>query len=197
MIAQLFDHLRGLVDLGGPVVMILICMSIVALTIVLWKIVVFQTEGIGSGTRRGFVHAALRDIRPGSHAPAELRERLYARLDAGFGRVGCGLRMLDVTAQIAPLLGLFGTVLGMIDAFRTLQEAGSSADPSLLAGGIWVALMTTAAGLVVAMPASLLLNWFEGRLEAHRRMAVDAVEELLTPNAFEQRGRAVPNAQPA
>ena len=57
-----------------------------------------------------------------------------------------GFRLLDTIGQTAPLLGLFGTVLGMIDAFQALQEAGQAVDPSLLAGGIWVALLTTAAG---------------------------------------------------
>src|SRR5690606_10358075 len=83
-------------------------------------------------------------------------ERLHA-LQKGF-------RALDAVAQVAPLLGLFGTVLGMIEAFRQLQGAGSAVDPSLLAGGIWVALLTTAVGLAVAMPVSLVLTWFETRL---------------------------------
>ena len=56
-------------------------------------------------------------------------------------------------------MGLFGTVLGMIDAFRALQAAGDAVDPSVLAGGIWVALLTTAAGLGVAMPTSLALTF--------------------------------------
>lgn len=79
-----------------------------------------------------------------------------------------GLRALDAIAQLAPLLGLFGTVLGMIEAFRALQSAGTSVDPSLLAGGIWVALLTTAGGLAIAMPVSLALTWFESRLENER-----------------------------
>ena len=116
--------------------------------------------------------------------PEDVRHRLHARLESGFGAAASGLRLLDTIAQIAPLLGLFGTVLGMIDAFRTLQEAGNSADPSVLAGGIWVALMTTAAGLVVAIPASLAVSWFDSRLDAHRRAANEAVEAVLSPAVF-------------
>lgn len=54
---------------------------------------------------------------------------------------GIGLRALELIATIAPLLGLLGTVLGMIAAFQALQESGSRADPALLAGGIWEALI--------------------------------------------------------
>ena len=62
-------------------------------------------------------------------------------------------------------MGLFGTVLGMITAFKDLQSAGNAVDPSILAGGIWVALLTTAVGLAVAMPVSVILTWFETRVE--------------------------------
>lgn len=80
-----------------------------------------------------------------------------------------GLRALELIATIAPLLGLLGTVLGMISAFQVLQEAGNRADPSALAGGIWEALLTTAAGMAVAIPAGVALSWFESvsdRLQA-------------------------------
>ena len=89
-----------------------------------------------------------------------------------------GLRALDAIAQISPLLGLFGTVLGMIEAFQQLQQAGSSVDPSILAGGIWVALLTTAAGLAVAMPASLVLTWLETRID-NERVAIETLTSTL------------------
>jgi biopolymer transport protein ExbB len=74
---------------------------------------------------------------------------------------GSGLRALDLIATIAPLVGLLGTVLGMIEAFQALQDSGARADPSALAGGIWEALLTTAAGMAVAIPASMALSWFD------------------------------------
>jgi biopolymer transport protein ExbB len=66
--------------------------------------------------------------------------------------------VLELISTIAPLLGLLGTVLGMIAAFQALQESGSRADPAILAGGIWEALLTTAAGMAVAIPASITLD---------------------------------------
>ncbi|MBR9862213.1 MAG: MotA/TolQ/ExbB proton channel family protein [Rhodobacteraceae bacterium] len=71
-----------------------------------------------------------------------------------------GLRPLELIVTIAPLIGLFGTVLGMIEAFQGLETSGSQADPSVLAGSIWEALPTTAAGLAVAFPAAVALSWF-------------------------------------
>ena len=52
--------------------------------------------------------------------------------------------------------------LGMIEAFQALQDSGAQADPSALAGGIWEALLTTAAGMGIAIPASILLSWYDG-----------------------------------
>ncbi|MEJ8560494.1 MotA/TolQ/ExbB proton channel family protein [Yoonia sp. GPGPB17] len=179
MITPARDRILGLLELGGPVVALLLALSVIALTVAIWKAIIFMMEGVGRGADHGFVKTILMDMRtPGGHVDVA-RAEATAQLDAAFGEMSRGLRVLDLTAQLAPLLGLFGTVLGMIEAFQNLQEAGSTADPSLLAGGIWVALMTTAVGLCVAMPASVLLAWFDGRLLAHRLAANVALEERL------------------
>lgn len=188
MIALSIDRLTALVEIGGPVVAILLGLSVLSLATAVWKVLMFWFEGVGAKSNRGPVGATLENVRNArrQNAPlSDLRERSYARLETHFSKAASGLRFLDVVAQIAPLLGLFGTVLGMIAAFRTLQEAGGTADPAVLAGGIWVALVTTAAGLVVAMPASMALSWFDAKLEAHRIESIDALEEILSPNMFE------------
>lgn len=71
-----------------------------------------------------------------------------------------GLSWLGLIATIAPLLGLTGTVTGMIKAFMVIAE-GSSVNPSMLAGGIWEALITTAAGLLVAIPIHIGHHYLE------------------------------------
>ena len=109
-------------------------------------------------------------------------ERLLAEAETRFAKLERGLRFLDNVAQLAPLLGLFGTVLGMIEAFQSLQDAGAQVDPSILAGGIWVALLTTAVGLVVAMPAALILAWFEGRMHNERVTADRLLLTVLHPS---------------
>ncbi|MYM56226.1 MotA/TolQ/ExbB proton channel family protein [Thalassovita mangrovi] len=200
MIGQAVTAIAALVDLGGPVVAILLCASVLAVALSIYKLWTFQAEGVwrsaalqGLGgdalaAKRGFLaatlHACIR-ARDAGVAADDLRERAIPRLETGFGRLSAGLRLLDLIAQVAPLLGLFGTVLGMISAFRALQESGASADPTILAGGIWVALVTTAAGLVVAMPASMALSWFDSKIEAHRRIADELLEEVLNPGLLD------------
>lgn len=74
------------------------------------------------------------------------------------------LNGLSVIAQVAPLLGLLGTVTGMIAAFQRIQELQGQVDPSLLAGGIWEALVTTAVGMMVAIPALVAYLYFRNRV---------------------------------
>lgn len=75
------------------------------------------------------------------------------------------LKPLEVMAMMAPLLGLLGTVIGMIVAFQGMEQAGANVNPAVLSGGIWQALLTTAAGLVVAIPVAMTHQYFERRLE--------------------------------
>lgn len=84
----------------------------------------------------------------------------------------------------------------MIEAFQSLQDAGAQVDPSILAGGIWVALLTTAVGLVVAMPtAPLALSWFEGRMDGERVFAEKAILTVLSPS--DGTYETVPDSVPA
>ncbi len=85
-----------------------------------------------------------------------------------------GLEMLSTIARVAPLLGLLGTVLGMVEVFRTIS-AGRGADMLYLASGIWEALLTTVAGLSVAIPVVLAYAYLSSR--------VDMVEETLSRGA--------------
>ncbi|NJK92528.1 MAG: MotA/TolQ/ExbB proton channel family protein [Blastochloris sp.] len=85
-------------------------------------------------------------------------EALYAEET----KLGIWVNYLNVCAQIAPMLGLFGTVVGMIQAFN--QLAAGKAEPSDLASGIGVAMITTAGGLVVAIPTMCLYFFFRGQL---------------------------------
>ena len=75
---------------------------------------------------------------------------------------------IGIIASISPMLGLLGTVTGMIQVFSSLADeyaAGAHANPGMLAGGIWEALLTTAAGLCVAIPAYLLHRWLDSKLD--------------------------------
>src|SRR5205807_296516 len=89
------------------------------------------------------------------------------------------LRGLEMIANIAPLLGLLGTVSGMIAAFERLSAAGVRIDPGQLAGGIWVALLTTAAGLAVATPALAAHYLVDGGVERQRAAMKDMALRVL------------------
>jgi len=201
LLDTILARLQDIIDLGGPVIGLLLLLSIIAVATVIWKLWQFQALGVGRHGGIARARAALDAGRPAeaaeilagcrSHlAPvltvaiegaADTRARLVAMAEDRLGRVERGFRLLDSIAQVAPLLGLFGTVLGMIDAFRALQQAGDAVDPSVLAGGIWVALLTTAAGLAVAMPTTLALTWFESRAARERACADLALETAFHP----------------
>lgn len=79
-------------------------------------------------------------------------------------RLGKGLTWLATTAAGAPMIGFLGTVIGMVEAFYNLASAGSQANIDVLAGGIYEALVTTVAGLVVGLIAMFAYNWLTSRI---------------------------------
>ncbi|MEZ5911273.1 MAG: MotA/TolQ/ExbB proton channel family protein [Paracoccaceae bacterium] len=191
-LADAFAAMTDFLHKGGPAMWAIAALSVAALAIILWKIWRLARAGAWAGSR---TRAAVADWQKGDQAGAlarlqgvnSLRARsaraaMQARRNPEFDDAAAraetervargllaearsGLRPLELIAAIAPLLGLLGTVLGMIEAFQTLQQSGSRADPALLAGGIWEALLTTAAGMAVAIPVSMALAWFESVLD--------------------------------
>ena len=200
------EPLRDLLDAGGPVMLILAAMSVFALTIVLiklWQFARMRHDGAENienalsdwqaGRRREAVDRLARARSPlagvvrtamlGSlheNDPAALREEVERRSLGVLTALRSHLRGLEVIASLSPLLGLLGTVIGMIDAFRALEAAGNQVDPSVLSGGIWVALLTTAAGLSVAIPTVVALNWLERLLEGVTGRLEDQVTRVFT-----------------
>lgn len=193
---------------GGPVLWLLLGVSVLAVAIVLYKAFQFTGAGIllqaGPGSQR-FVSRALQAFRSGdpgkaeeevrtvSHPAARVIEHFLSRsssdedsLQTELKRIGSlelrelesWLRALASIGQLAPLLGLLGTVLGMIAAFIEFQ-ASVDVDPNLLAGGIWEALLTTAFGLAIAIPAMAAFYFFESRVDAARATMSDACTQFL------------------
>ncbi|MGJ8530068.1 MotA/TolQ/ExbB proton channel family protein [Maritalea sp.] len=186
----------GFLANGGPSIWAIAGLSVITVSLILWK--TYRLIVLGAWSGGGRVNRAVALWSQGQEIQAAqtlasrktiravlIRAAMEARLDdsldhaaaqAETGRVAreqlarakSGLRPLELIATIAPLLGLLGTVLGMIAAFQALQEAGSRADPADLAGGIWEALLTTAAGMAVAIPASMALTWFESIIDRLR-----------------------------
>jgi biopolymer transport protein ExbB len=89
---------------------------------------------------------------------------------------------LDTVAQVATMLGLLGTVTGMVRVFQTIAELQTAANPSQLAGGIWEALLTTVFGLMIAIPSFMAYHYFRSRLlrwDSHLRTVVDDLQQVL------------------
>lgn len=109
------------------------------------------------------------------------------------GRLEKNLVWLASIANVAPLLGFFGTVAGMIKSFDALAEAGLS-NPGLVASGISEALITTAAGLFVAIPAQLAYNFFMSRINKFVRDIETSSNMLLETFGEMERGGIAPDA---
>lgn len=173
----------------------LIVLSAVALTVTLFKIAQFAMLGLG---RSREATAALGQWRAGQRDKAlaaaggkgvqlrVLQAVLAAQTQkpeaadwaeelgrqaalAELGAMSKWMRVLEAVVQAAPMLGLLGTVVGMIDAFGTLAQSTGGVDPALLAGGIWTALTTTAIGLAIALVFYFVAIWLEGRIDAERQ----------------------------
>lgn len=191
---------------GGPALWVIAALSVLTLALFFWKVIGFAQAGVWrkplaeawlgqwqAGTAPAFGEGrtplervtlvAMRALLTPEFSP-ETAERETTRVaKAELAELRRGLRPLELIAAIAPLVGLLGTVLGMIGAFQALQESGSGADPSVLAGGIWEALLTTAAGMAVAIPASALASWIEGQVEREQASMEDAATRVFTAAA--------------
>jgi biopolymer transport protein ExbB len=97
------------------------------------------------------------------------------------GRLYRKTEVLGLIGSIAPMLGLTGTVLGMITAFNTIASSGGMAKPDELAGGIGQALVTTLMGLIVAIPTMIAFSYFRNRIDSIVAEAGKRVEQIMMP----------------
>lgn len=191
--------------IGAPVHIALLICSIVALTITIAKVVQFSRLGIGrhevakravQAWRRDeradalkiverdrsalsdVVYAAMALLLEVPSAPKRAQQAAVLLATQTLEASGRHLRVLDAIVQAAPMLGLLGTVLGMIGAFGEVSRGGGATDPAALADGIWIALSTTAFGLTVAIPFYFLSSWFEGRVEQERAAMEIAIAQV-------------------
>lgn len=206
----MMTELRDFMQTGGPALWAIAALSVLTLAVILWK--AWDMARLGAWSR-GPSDAAIAAWQGGAGQGAlsplagrnglrarVLRRAIEARLDPAMPDPAAreettrvakgalmqarrGLRVLELIATIAPLIGLLGTVLGMIEAFQALQAAGNRADPAALAGGIWQALLTTAAGMAVAIPASMAHSWYDSICEAVQADLEDLATRVFTRGA--------------
>ncbi|WP_299321243.1 MotA/TolQ/ExbB proton channel family protein [Parasphingopyxis sp.] len=204
--------LARLFDAGGPIIVILAILAVLALGVTLVKFVQFWRIGVG---RAGFVADQVEAIKQNDIAGAiealEARSNPVARVMAAAARgranprmtnevvreetarvaeaqldaLERGLALLSLIATIAPLLGLLGTVLGMIEAFQEMETVGDRIEPAVLAGGIWEALLTTAAGLSVAIPAAVFFTWLQRTVDVEGQRMEDAATQIFTISLYD------------
>ncbi|MDR2337313.1 MAG: MotA/TolQ/ExbB proton channel family protein [Deltaproteobacteria bacterium] len=103
-------------------------------------------------------------------------ERVGANL---VGALNSWLRLLATIITLSPLLGLLGTVLGMIDVFRGIEIAGNQINPALLGGGIWKALLTTAFGLIIAIPYTVVYYYLDTEIEKCKALMKNNVTRII------------------
>ncbi|MFH1878493.1 MAG: MotA/TolQ/ExbB proton channel family protein [Candidatus Omnitrophota bacterium] len=181
---------------------ILIC-SIIALTIIFERTFHFRRAGIRTN---GLIEKVIKMVKEGELEKALeytekqrgavayilslcLRERSLPKKERDeiislggsreLRRLEKNVRTLGIIAHVTPLLGLLGTVTGMIRAFMKIQDLGGHVDASVLAGGIWEALITTAFGLAVAIPAMIAYHYFDERIDDISSRMKEAVQSIF------------------
>jgi biopolymer transport protein ExbB len=201
---------RDIWDGGGFMMWFLAAAFLVGMLVIIWKLVDLTSKG--ARTRRvlrevdglvaeGRINEAI-DVAERSKTPAgrilseglrrhtEGTERVVKAIEnAGMiemAKLERGLVVLATVSTVAPLLGFLGTVIGMIQAFQAIELAGE-VEATLVAGGIKVALITTASGLVIAIPVSIAHNYFVSRIdrlvidmEESAQRTIDALHEMET-----------------
>lgn len=184
------DKLRQFFKDGGIIMYPIVALFAIGLLIALWRFVWLMVRGFGGIANRrvlkalkagdidtarslaakthGEVGKVLRTVLSKNYAGREGAEKALEELfSADVPKLESGLTWISVIAATAPLLGLLGTVMGMIELFDVITMHGTS-DPKLLAGGISIALVTTEAGLIVAIPLQLIHTFLVNRADAVR-----------------------------
>jgi biopolymer transport protein ExbB len=198
------NNIWAMMTAGGPIMFILAALSVLSLTVIVAKILQLLPV-VGGNSRRDAAIAqwaqgereAAKTAISGGRAPADkIMAYAMAAIDAGakgpaleqeltrhgnaeVTRLSGSIRLLELIAMVSPLLGLLGTVLGMIQSFQDLAQAEGAANASVLAGGIWLALLTTAAGLIVAIPAAIAAGLFAARVDRAAQKIESAVGQIL------------------
>ncbi len=207
----MMDTVSHWMEAGGPIVIILGLLSVYSIALVVLKLIQFWGLLGGRRDREAALEAWERGDRSdarklvtGGKNPINtvisaamegmakrwdkslLREEVERVANSEIETLGRHLRTLEVLAVVSPLMGLLGTVLGMIESFQSLELAGGSANAAVLAAGIWQALLTTAMGLIVAIPAAIAANMLGARLDR----AGHAIEDSVTRLYVADRGYA-------
>ncbi len=135
------------------------------------------------GPVAAIMSSGLRRVRERGHSDKDIEKAITTTGSIELGFLERGLVLLATVANVAPMMGFLGTVAGMIVAFGAVAEAGQI-EASLVAGGIKVALITTAAGLTIAIPVNIAYNFFVSRIDTlilDMERGAEAVMDMTPP----------------
>jgi len=155
-------NLLEYIDKGGIIVYILIFLNIIGFTIIIWKFLTIPRK-----------KAMIKRIE--SRIDQSNPKTLEIQIEYEVKRLESGLTIIKNIASIAPLLGLLGTVYGVYKAFEQITQKGLG-DPTVFSGGISIALITTIAGLIVAIPHHIAYNHFISMIDS---IELRAKKELI------------------
>lgn len=134
---------------GGVIMYILLAMSIFGVTIMLWKLIAIVLTAV---RRKELLASFYTRVSEQNPADAHFVERCFnEEINAYLLRLDAGLNIVRIIASVSPLLGLLGTVIGILSSFEVISSTGLD-DPTLFAEGISMALVTTVGGLIVSIP---------------------------------------------
>ena len=150
--------LLAYIDRGGIIVKLLIIMNIVGVTIMLWKSVVLFVSNRNIDILSNEIIDELDSS--SSNQIAKIQSTIALKMKT----IESGLNTIKIIASLSPLIGLLGTVIGILDSFDSISHLGLG-DPTIFSGGISIALITTVAGLIVAIPHYVGYNYFIGSLD--------------------------------
>ena len=143
---------------GGIIVNILIVMNIIGFTIMIWKSFVFFI------TNRNINKIADEIINELKLTQNYELAQIQSSISLKVSNIESGLNTVKIIASLSPLIGLLGTVIGILNSFDSISHLGLG-DPTVFSSGISIALITTVAGLIVAIPHYIGYNYFIGSLD--------------------------------
>ncbi len=210
-----FSGFAELIKQGGVDMIILILLSVIAVAIVIERLVFFSKQhgdskgllrALGQkiaaddipgaikvcGTNKGMLPRILAfGLQRGTKNRADITDALSIALMENLNTLEKNLGIIGTIAVIAPFVGLFGTVLGIIHAFQEIALKGNSS-PAVVAAGVGEALVTTAGGLLVAVISVVFFNYFKTRIKGYNQEMIVAANQLAEMLHFHNVGEPIP-----
>jgi biopolymer transport protein ExbB len=162
--------LLSYIDRGGAIAYFLIILNIIGFSVIIWKAIVLY---ISKSNTKALALEIIDNLKVANQESNI--QNIQSKISTKIQTLEFGLNSIKIIATIAPLIGLLGTVIGILSAFDAISVAGLG-DPTIFSSGISIALITTVTGLIVAIPHYIAYNYFIGLLDG---IEISLKEEVL------------------